>query len=229
MQHLDLKTFIPEKVDSAVILLHGFGAQGDDMAWLVPYFAPAFPTTAFYCPDAPEPVPDYPMGRQWFSLTEELQRLARANLGDFDDMCLSMMTKAKPAVMLIKDLMDEIETTHRIGQDKIVLAGFSQGGQLALQTGLTLAPAVAGIISFSGIIGLLESDMIKAKPPVLITHGTDDATLPFAAHEAAVAVLKSIGADVTDVVLKGEGHTISDGAITAAIAFLQKHLKEKGK
>ena len=229
MQHFDLKTFIPETVDSAVILLHGFGARGDDMAWLVPYFASAFPTTAFYCPTAPEPVPDYPMGRQWFSLTEELQRLASADLRDFDDMCLSMMTKAKPAVRLIKDLMDKIETTHRIGQDKIVLAGFSQGGQLALQTGLTLTPTVAGIISFSGIIGLLESDMIKAKPPILITHGTDDATLPFAAHKAAVAVLKAIGADVTDVVLKGEGHTISDEAITAATAFLKKHLQGKGK
>lgn len=225
MQHLDLKTFIPEKVDSAVILLHGFGAQGDDMAWLVPYFAPAFPTTAFYCPDAPEPVPDYPMGRQWFSLTEELQRLARANLSDFDDMCFSMMTKAKPAVRLIKDLMDKIEATHHIGQDKIILAGFSQGGQLALQTGLTLAPAVAGIISFSGIIGLLEKDEIKSRPPILMTHGTDDATLPFAAHEAAAAVLKSIGADVTDVVLKGEGHTISDEAVAAATGFLQKHLQ----
>ena len=227
MQDFDLKTFIPETVDSAVILLHGFGARGDDMAWLVPYFASAFPTTAFYCPTAPEPVPDYPMGRQWFSLTDELQRLASADLRDFDDMCFSMMTKAKPAVGLIKDLMDEIESTYHIGQDKIVLAGFSQGGQLALQAGLTLAPAVAGIISFSGIIGLLESDMIKAKPPILITHGTDDATLPFAAHNAAVAVLKSIGADVTDVVLKGEGHTISDEAISAATAFLQKHLKGK--
>ena len=225
MQHLDLKTFIPEKVDSAVILLHGFGADGDDMAWLAPCFASAFPTTAFYCPTAPEPVPDYPMGRQWFSLTEELQRLASANLSDFDDMCFSMMTKAKPAVRLIKDLMDEIESTHHIGQDKIVLAGFSQGGQLALQTGMSLAPAVAGIISFSGVIGLLEKDEIKSKPPILMTHGTDDTTLPFVAHKATVAVLKSIGADVTDIVLKGEGHTISDEAIAAATAFLQKHLQ----
>ncbi len=225
MQHLDLKTFIPEKVDSAVILLHGFGADGDDMAWLAPCFASAFPTTAFYCPTAPEHVPDYPMGCQWFSLTEELQRLERADLRDFDDMCFSMMTKAKPAVRLIKDLMDKIEATHHIGQDKIVLAGFSQGGQLALQTGMSLAPAVAGIISFSGVIGLLEKDEIKSKPPILMTHGTDDATLPFAAHKATVAVLKSIGADVTDIVLKGEGHTISDEAIAAATAFLQKHLQ----
>ncbi len=51
-----------------VVLLHGLGADGNDLFGMVPALAPALPDTAFFSPDAPYPCDMAPFGRQWFSL-----------------------------------------------------------------------------------------------------------------------------------------------------------------
>ena len=55
---------------SVVILLHGYGADGNDLIGLAPHLARALPDTAFYSPNAPFPCEMSPFGRQWFSLAE---------------------------------------------------------------------------------------------------------------------------------------------------------------
>ena len=53
-----------------VVLLHGVGADGNDLIGLVPALAPALPDAAFVAPDAPQPYDMAPFGRQWFSLQD---------------------------------------------------------------------------------------------------------------------------------------------------------------
>ncbi len=52
-----------------VILLHGYGSNGDDLIGLVPYWRAALPDVLFLAPDAPQPCPGAPGGRQWWPLT----------------------------------------------------------------------------------------------------------------------------------------------------------------
>src|ERR1700755_2829096 len=54
---------------SMVILLHGYGSNGDDLIGLAPYWRGALPDTVFISPNAPQPCPGAPGGRQWWPLT----------------------------------------------------------------------------------------------------------------------------------------------------------------
>ncbi|MFD0388359.1 alpha/beta hydrolase [Tistrella bauzanensis] len=66
-----------------VVFLHGYGADGQDLIGLAPFFAQVLPGTAFYAPDAPEPCEMSPFGRQWFGLDDydpDLLRREPANM-----------------------------------------------------------------------------------------------------------------------------------------------------
>jgi len=72
IQHLDGPRVPPAngaKADRLVVFVHGYGANGDDLIGLAPYFQKAMPTAAFVSPNAPERVPGQPFGYQWFGIT----------------------------------------------------------------------------------------------------------------------------------------------------------------
>ena len=58
----------PQKADSVVVFLHGYGADGADLLGLADPLAPHLPRTAFYAPNAPERCVNNPMGYQWFPI-----------------------------------------------------------------------------------------------------------------------------------------------------------------
>lgn len=226
MQELDFNAIVPNKVDSAVVLMHGFSTNKDDLVDLALTFKHSLPNTAFYCPNAPIPVENVPNGWQWFPIVDDLERAQNATLQDFDDICFSMMSKARQVIPLIDKFLEIIAEKHHLNRESIVIGGFSQGAQIAVQAGLTLTPSIAGIIAFSGIIGQLPTDEVKSLPPILMTHGTNDEVIPFEAHKATVAALNFLGARVTDVILSNAGHTINETAISSATNFLNKVLSK---
>jgi phospholipase/carboxylesterase len=176
-------------VDASVVWLHGLGADGHDFEPIVPHIPlPASLAVRFVFPHAPmRPVTlnnGYVM-RAWYDLYDltEAGRTDEAGL---------RAARAEIEALLAR------EVERGVKPERIVLAGFSQGGALALYTGLRHAERLAGLIGLSCYLPLRDALATEAHPanartPVFLAHGRLDAVLPFAAGERARARLEELG------------------------------------
>lgn len=201
---------------SAVIFLHGYGANGADLLGLADPLAEHMPDTLFLAPDAPEACAGAPMGFQWFPIPwidgsseeESMEGLRHASddLNAFID-----------GVMVDEDLLPE----------QVMILGFSQGTMMALHVLPRREDAVAGIVAFSG--RLLEPELLEdealCKPPVLLIHGDQDDVVPPQSLPQAAEALQAAGwKEVFAHVMKGTGHGIAPDGLQVALAFMRDRL-----
>jgi phospholipase/carboxylesterase len=193
-----------------VILLHGIGADGNDLIGLAPFYQVMLPDALFVAPNAPFPFDMAPFGYQWFSIQDMHARTR-----------LNGVRQAAPA-------LDAYIDTHlnRLGlsEDRLALIGFSQGAMMALHVGLRRDKALAGIISHSGMLvgESLVAGELRSRPPVLLTHGALDEVLPVQALPVAEGTLRSAGVPVEAHVMPGLGHGIDEATIRLDLGFLRK-------
>lgn len=194
---------------SLVVLLHGWGANGDDLIGLAPYLAQGLPDTAFVSPNAPFPCEANPMGLQWFSLMDRNEE--------------QMLAGLRLAASLVDSFLDEELERHSLPAEALALVGFSQGTMLSLHVGLRRQVAPAQIVGFSGgLIGAgLLADEMTVRPPTLLVHGTGDPVVPFKASEAAAAALKAQSVPVELMLRQNLPHSIDEAGIAAAQAALK--------
>ena len=196
---------------SMVILLHGYGSNGDDLIGLVPYWRNALPDTVFLSPNAPQPCPGAPGGRQWWPLTSFSPEARAAGV--------------REAAPPLNAYIDAQLAAHRLTEDRLALVGFSQGTMVALHVGPRRA-RLAGIVGYSGM--LADPDNLAAaphgRPPVLLVHGDADPVVPFAAMHQAEAALGSLGFEVTSHVSHGLQHSIDEAGLRLGGQFLSRVL-----
>ena len=199
------------KATSLVILLHGYGADGNDLIGLAEPLAPHMPDTVFRSPNAPEPCRVNPMGRQWFPIPW------------LDGSAESEMTESfHRSARILNDHITEAMEAEGVGPGETALVGFSQGTMMSLYVALRRDEAVAGIVGFSGRLiegEALRSD-IRVRPPVLLVHGDMDEMIPVAALAEAETGLKAAGVPVTTHVSRGTAHGIAPDGLGLALAFL---------
>ncbi len=198
------------KPEWLMVLLHGLGADGNDLIGLAPYFGAWVPGMQVLAPDAPEACDMAPFGRQWFSLQ------------DRDPMAMyAGLVRARPDVDAFID-----ENLARLGlnDDRLILGGFSQGAMTALHVGLRRARSPACILAFSGmLVGRNRvADEMTCHPPVLIVHGAEDEIVPCESAHDAERTLLADGIDVLAHVLEGLGHGIDERGLGLAQTFLQR-------
>lgn len=198
-----------------VILLHGYGADGDDLIGLAPYMARLVPDAAFVSPHAPERCAMQPMGYQWwgiqsFSPEERLQGAMQA------------------APVLDAFIDAELEKLE-LDEASLALIGFSQGTMMALHCGLRRERQVAAIIGYSGALVAPEQlpDEIRSRPPVLLVHGDRDELLPAESTLEAVQGLSNAGVAVEWHFSAGAGHTIAQDGLDLGTSFLARTLGDK--
>ena len=177
------------RADSAVVLLHGLGADGHDFEPVVPEFALAGARWVF--PHAPvRPVTingGYPM-RAWYDIVGLDRRSPEDEAG--------LAASADGVRALV-----EREKDRGIPADRIVLAGFSQGGALALHTALRHSERLAGVLALSTYLPLASRLAAEAHPanaavPVFMAHGAYDTVVPPALGEGSRDALRARGYDV---------------------------------
>jgi len=165
-------------VDGAVVWMHGLGASGHDFEELVPLLR--LPRVRFVFPHAPQRAVTINMGLimpAWYdirSLTsprEEDERGIRESQGLIEALVTRELERGVPAA-------------------RIVLAGFSQGGAMALFTGLRHAEALAGVMVLSGYEVLpqtrsAELSTANHETPLLCCHGSHDQVVPLGLARAA--------------------------------------------
>ncbi len=198
------------KPTSLVVLLHGWGANGDDLIGLAPYLAPALPGTLFISPNAPFPCEANPMGLQWFSLSDrsEAQMLAGLRL----------------AASLVDAFLDDLLAEHGLASDRLALVGFSQGTMLALHVAPRRQSQLAAVVGFSG--ALLSGETLAAeivtRPPMLLVHGESDPVVPAQATTTAAAALAALQVPVETVLRPRLQHSIDEVGLQKAQALLQR-------
>ena len=216
---LDGPTLAPSsggKPKQLVILLHGYGSNGNDLIALAPYWHQALPDALFLAPNGPERVPGLAAGYQWWDL-ERRDRASRA----------AGVARAAP---VLDAYIDQQLERYGLTEDKLVLVGFSQGTMMALHVGPRRKRAVAGIVGYSGMLAETESLSRDphTRPPVLLTHGSADDVISIASFHEARSELERLGFDVATHVSDGLGHSVDLAGLDLGRDFVRRVLVEGG-
>ena len=193
-----------------VLLLHGYGADGDDLIGLAPAWAPAMPDTLFVSPHAPFPCEGAPFGRQWFGIYGRDDALRLAGL--------------RAAAAMVDAFIDDLLEETGLPPSALTLAGFSQGTMMALHTGPRRAAPLAGILGYSGRLlapELLETEA-QSRPPVALIHGEMDELVPYSSMAEAASALERSGFAVETHGRPGLGHGIDPSGMQAGLAFMAR-------
>ncbi|MEC4805673.1 MAG: alpha/beta hydrolase [Jaaginema sp. PMC 1079.18] len=180
-----------------LIALHGWGANARDLMGLAPYLN--LPDCYMLFADAPFPHFQLPGGRAWYALEQE-----------------GYPGLSESRTALLTWLRSLPEQTG-IPFSRSVLLGFSQGGAMTLDVGLSLP--LAGLCVLSGY--LHDTPQVSpTPPPVLMAHGLNDPVVPLATAQSAKTTLTQLGVavDYREFVM---GHQISAEVVDVVAQFLR--------
>lgn len=175
-----------------VLWLHGLGADGNDFAPIVPQLVrPHWPAIRFVFPHAPVRAVTINNGmrmRAWYDIVD-MDLARRADESGVDESVAQV------------DALIAREAQRGVPASRIVLAGFSQGGAVALAAGLRRTEPLAGLVALSTYLPMaarLLGEVTPAAPrqPVFMAHGTHDPVVPFGAGQRSAEALRGLGLDV---------------------------------
>ena len=200
------------EIKNAVILLHGYGGDGKDISMLSLNWKRHMPNTVFICPNGHEVCQINPSGFQWFDLTK-----------DDPDYILEQSIKAENK---IQKFIFEIKQEFNLTNNKICLAGFSQGCMLSLNVGLISEEKFSCIVGFSGKI--IDQNNLKGRvksfSDVLLIHGDADQVVPSTYLLEAKDFLIRNGINVQTLLIKNCDHHIPMEASSTALNYILKKI-----
>lgn len=192
-----------------VILCHGYGADGNDLIGLAPYWQDMLPDADFISPNAPQRC-DAGFGYQWFPIS----RLDPAEL----------MRGVESAAPVLDAFIDEELAKRGLSESQLALVGFSQGTMMSLHVGLRRQVPPVALLGYSGAMAggeRLQAE-IKARPPVFLIHGDADDVLPVSRMRDAAQALEEAGVSVQTHVSRGVGHGIDPEGLGLGGQFLAR-------
>ena len=200
------------EIKNAVILLHGYGGDGKDISMLSLNWKRHMPNTVFICPNGHEVCQINHSGFQWFDLTK-----------DDPDYILEQSIKAENK---IQKFINEIKQEFNLTNNKICLAGFSQGCMLSLNVGLITEEKFSCIVGFSGKI--IDQNNLKGRvknfSDVLLIHGDADQVVPSTYLLEAKDFLIRNGINVQTLLIKNCDHNIPMEASSTALNYILKKI-----
>ncbi len=206
--------------DACVIWLHGLGADGHDFEPIVPELRldPGL-NLRFVFPHAPMMPVTINQGfvmRAWYDIRS-------ADIGNEPD-----EKGIKASAKLLNELI-ESELDAGIAPERLILAGFSQGGVIALQAGLRHAKRLGGIIALSTYIaqpGSLEAEKSEANAdiPILLAHGSADPVIPVTLAHDTHRLLQQLDYDVEWHEYKGMPHGVCEQEIFHIAEWIERVL-----
>ena len=195
---------------NAVIFLHGYGANSNDLIGIANIWMDSLPNTIFLSPNAPFECEFAKNAYQWFELTS----ISPESIGDG-------LKKAGP---YLNNYIDDVIKTYKIEDKNIFFVGFSQGTMMALHHLCKRKSQCAGLLGYSGLLFENENfqSEIKSRFPIKLYHGKKDELINYQNSVEASKKLKDMGFEI-DFNLSGElGHGIDDEGIMMGLDFIKK-------
>ena len=210
---LDTKIIKPENdiaVKNAVILLHGYGGDGNDISMLTLNWKRFLPNTIFLCPNGHEKCLINPSGYQWFDLTK-------------DDPSY-ILEESKKAEIRLKQFIEEVKKEYNLDNKKICLSGFSQGCMMSINLGLTSNDRYNCVVGFSGKIIYQEDLKVRKKnsTDILLIHGDSDEVVSSNYLLEAKDFFLRNNVNIETHLIKNCGHNIPIEASSIALNYIRK-------
>tara|TARA_B100001250_G_scaffold395327_1_gene400110 strand:- start:710 stop:1363 length:654 start_codon:yes stop_codon:yes gene_type:complete len=215
--NLSLKSTIirPEKdkINSVIILLHGYGGDGKDISMLSLNWKRFLPNTIFFCPNGHEKCQINPNGYQWFDLSNDDPKY--------------ILNESLNAEKILNNYINEIKYELGIKNSQICLSGFSQGCMMSINLGLTSNEKYNCVVGFSGkIIDQKNlSERITSKTNTLLIHGDQDQIVPPTNLLNSKDFLLRHKINVQTKMIKNCDHHIPIEASSLALKFIKDNLK----
>ena len=203
-----------------VVLLHGYGSNGDNLLGLSHEFSHILPNAHYVSPNAVFPWEGgFPDAYQWFSISNwnshhNLRETAK---------------EVKHANKMLNNFILQQLKRFNLQPTDLFLVGFSQGAMMSMYQGLALIDKPAGIISYSGKLILPEhlGDKIIAKPKICLVHGKQDSVLPFSNFLEAEKMLQENEIPFESHAVEHLDHTIDIHGVRAGVNFIKKIIETK--
>jgi phospholipase/carboxylesterase len=198
-----------EKAKYLVLVLHGVGADGNNMLPIAKNFNEIFPGAHFICPNGIAPYDMAPIGYQWFSLQDRTKHVQYNEL-----------EKAREA---IEPYIDRQLSRLNLEYKDLVIISFSQGTMLSMHMVPRWNKRIRAVAGFSGAMSCPEKleEEINSRPPFFLVHGEEDeVVLPENLYTAERTLIAN-GVRTESLMLDDLGHSIDD----RGIHFMQKNLK----
>lgn len=197
-----------------VVILHGYGADGNDLIALGQQWAQLLPDAAFVAPNAHEACEHMPSGRQWFRLSDRNPH--------------ERWSGACAAAPVIDGFIDDELKRLGVPASGLAIVGFSQGAMMALHVGLRRPRAPAGILAYSGLLvgpeklagDLAARPPAEPAPPILLIHGSEDEVVPADALFMSADALVEAGLSCQWRLTPGLGHNIDGPGLAHGAMFL---------
>ena len=206
--------------DATLVLMHGLGAQGDDLVPLADFFRDIDGMRCVF-PEAPLSLPPFfGGGRAWWHIdfVARAAQIAEGKL-DFSGDEPEGLSEAR---IRVDQFLDELTATQT---GNLIVGGFSQGSMLALDLALRTERALAGLVILSGTLlcANVWVPLMAARSglPVFQSHGRADPLLPFSMAEDLRDRLISAGVKVEWHATDG-GHDIGPDALQQLVAFVRR-------
>ena len=200
------------EIKSAIVLLHGYGGDGNDISMMSLNWKRHLPNTIIICPNGHERCSINPSGYQWFDLSKDDPNY--------------ILEEVKRAEKKLNQFISEIKNEFNLENNKICLSGFSQGCMMSLNLGLTSNEEYCCLVGFSGKI--INKKYLKIKKDVshnvLMIHGdADEIVSPNFLLEAKDYLMRN-NVNIETHLLKNCGHHIPIEASSIALNYIQKKI-----
>lgn len=191
-------------VELLFLLFHGAGADGSQMQGLALALVGAYPQAAVACLDAPHALPSEAVrGFRWFD--------AEGPTADVD---------ALATLPVFLETVRRWQAHFNLEWPRVALAGFSQGGTMALEAVLS-EPQLAGRVLSFGAAPLARPQHAPEGVCLHLFHGLQDEVVPYQNVVDAAQSWVALGADITADVLPGVGHALDARLIEKALHQLR--------
>ena len=199
------------KINSAIILLHGYGGDGKDISTLTYNWKRFLPNTVFLCPNGHEACSINPSGFQWFDLSKDDPKY--------------ILEQSLIAEKKIHKFINEVKELYKLSNSEICLSGFSQGCMMSINIGLTSKENFNCVIGFSGKI--IDKDnlskRISSKTKMLLLHGELDTVVPASSLLEAKDFLLRNKIEVETHMISDCDHHIPIKASSIALNYIKKN------
>ena len=211
LKYLELKN-MSNKCNKIVFILHGYGADANDLLSIAKYWQRFLPDFFFCLPNAPNVCQINSKGFEWFDLMQIDEKKILEE---------SLISQKK-----LKILIDNKLETLNLKFKDLFLVGFSQGTMMSIQSAISQKKEIAGVLGYSGKIFDYEllSKNLNSRPKIKFLHGNIDEIVPVEEMYKAVDFLKLNKFNVDYKVYDNLNHAISPEGLSDGLDFIKKNI-----